>query len=101
MTAGRGDFSGKPRPSLVVQSDVFNEHHSTVSVCPITSDLTGDFLQRVAIGADEHTGLLQDSEVQVDKLQVIKRARFGKLIGQASEETMMIVDDSLRLWLDL
>lgn len=101
LTGGKGDFSGKPRPALVVQSDLFNEHHPTVSVCPITSEVTGDYLQRVAIDATEHTGLLERSEIQIDKLQVIKRARFGKKIGQAPEEVMVIVDDTLRLWLDL
>ena len=32
----QGDF-GKPRPALVVQSDLFNTDHATVSVLPITS----------------------------------------------------------------
>ena len=38
VVATRGAYSGKPRPTLVVQSDLFNETHASVTVCPITSD---------------------------------------------------------------
>lgn len=101
IAAGKGDFSGKPRPSLVVQSDLFNGHHPTISVCPITSELTGDFLQRVAISSDQQTGLDAASEIQIDKLQVIKLTRFGRFVGTAPEEVMTRVEDALRMWLDL
>jgi len=36
--AMQGDF-GKPRPALVIQSDVFNDIHATVTVALISSDL--------------------------------------------------------------
>lgn len=101
ITAGRGDFSGKPQPSLIIQSDLFNEHHPSVAVCPITSELTGDFLQRVSIEAGEHTGLDADSEIQIDKTQVIKVDRLRRLIGSAPDGVMARVEDALRLWFDL
>lgn len=101
VAAGKGDFSGKPRPSLIVQSDLFNDHHPSISVCPITSEMSGDFLQRVPISADQQTGLLADSEIQIDKMQVIKVARFGRFVGTAPDEVMTLVEDALRRWLDL
>ena len=30
---------GKPRPAVIVQSDLFNETHDSISVCPITTHL--------------------------------------------------------------
>ena len=33
----QGEF-GKPRPALIVQSDLFNTEHATLSVLPITSE---------------------------------------------------------------
>jgi mRNA interferase MazF len=38
VVAARGAYTGKPRPALVVQSELFNPTHSSVTLCPITSD---------------------------------------------------------------
>ena len=38
ICAAPGDY-GKPRPAVVVQSDLFNGTHSSVAVCLITSHL--------------------------------------------------------------
>ena len=38
VVSARGDYTGKPRPALVVQSDLFNPTHASVTICPITSD---------------------------------------------------------------
>lgn len=98
---GKGDFSRKPRPVLIVQNEVFNQHHPSITVCLITSFRTNDFLHRVAIEADEISGLRDASEVQIDKLQAIEVRRFGRLIGRAPEDVMVRVDEALRAWLDL
>jgi mRNA interferase MazF len=31
-----GDY-GKPRPAVVIQSDLFNPTHASITVCPITT----------------------------------------------------------------
>jgi mRNA interferase MazF len=36
--ASPGDF-GKPRPALVVQSDLFNQTHPTLTLLPLTSGI--------------------------------------------------------------
>ncbi|MGH8611906.1 MAG: type II toxin-antitoxin system PemK/MazF family toxin [Gammaproteobacteria bacterium] len=36
--AMQGDF-GKPRPALVIQSDLFNDTHPSVTVLPLTSEI--------------------------------------------------------------
>lgn len=100
-TIGRGDFSTKPRPSLVVQSDAFNDYHPSLTVCPITSSITGDGLYRIAITPDDKNGLDHDSEIEIDRMQAIWRERIGGLIGKASDEVMFAVDESLRRWLAL
>ena len=100
-TIGRGDFSPKPRPALVVQSNLFNEDHPAVTVCPITSQVTGDNFFRVPVSSDGQTGLLQDSEVEIDRVQAIWRQRIGQRIGRAPEEVMFAVDAALRRWLEI
>lgn len=100
-TVGRGDFATKPRPALVVQADAFNEHHPAITVCPITSHLTGDIFYRVPVSADEISGLLDDSEIEIDRLQAIWRYRVREKIGAVPEEIMFSVDQALRRWLEL
>lgn len=100
-TVGRGDFSGKPRPSLIVQSDAFNEHHPAIAVCPITTLRSGNGFFRVSVGADERTNLRVDSEVEIDLIQAIRRERFGRRIGTVTDDTLILVDDALRRWLAL
>jgi mRNA interferase MazF len=98
---GKGDFSGKPRPGLIVQSDLFNGYHLSVTVCPLTSILTGDHLFRVFVAADTVNGLEADSEIEIDKLQAVKSTRIGRFVGTIGEDSMSSIDEALRLWLDL
>jgi len=95
-----GDF-GKPRPVVIVQADAFLEHHASLTVCPLTSHVTGLRLFRVAIAPDKRNGLKEPSEVMVDKLSSLRRERIGDSIGRLSALDMRAVDDALRRWLAL
>ena len=100
-TIGRGDLSSKPRPSLIVQADAFNAHHPAITVCPITSEISGDSLYRIPVSASDETNLLADSEIEIDLVQSVRRERIGRRIGRASDETMFLADQALRRWLAL
>ncbi len=98
--AGKGDASLEPRPFIVVQSDLFADH-ATVSLCPLTSVVGGANLFRVPLEASPETGLIRDSEIQVDKLDTLDRNEIVKIIGTIPITTMTRVDDALRRWLEL
>ena len=53
--ATQGDF-GKPRPALVIQSDLFHEH-PTLTVLPVTGTLFSAPLLRVTVHATPENGL--------------------------------------------
>lgn len=95
-----GDY-GKPRPTVVVQSDLFNETHESIVVCPISSKVTGLSLFRVPLSASETTGLKEDSEVMVDKMGAAKISRTRNRIGRLNRMQMSAVDAALRVWLEL
>jgi mRNA interferase MazF len=101
LAAGPGDYAGKPRPFLVVQSDLFNGAHASFSLCPMTSHIGGQALFRVAFAPTPETGLREESEVQVDKVQTLRRERIVGIIGRASATAMEQVDQALRRWLEL
>ena len=92
---------GKPRPAVVIQSDLFNQSHASAVLCPISSDLTGLAIFRVKLLAARVSGLRTDSEVMVDKMATVDRDRIRQRIGRLTESQMEQVNAALRIWLDL
>jgi mRNA interferase MazF len=95
-----GDF-GKPRPAVVVQATPYSEVHPSVTVCPLSSHLTGLRLFRVAIAADRENGLDTPSEIMVDKISSLRRDRIREQIGRLSPTDLAAVGEALRQWLAL
>ena len=101
LVAVRGPYTGKPRPALVVQSDLFNPTHASVTLCLITSDLRDAPLFRPAIEPAEGNGLTKPSQVMVDKVFSAPRESVGDVIGLVDGPTMERVEQALRLWMEL
>jgi mRNA interferase MazF len=100
ICAAPGDY-GKPRPAVVVQSDLFNATHSSVAVCLITSHLEGAPLFRIPVAAGKTTGLKRESQVMVDKVIAIPRNKITGRAGALPANALKEVDHALRLWLEL
>jgi mRNA interferase MazF len=90
-----------PRPCVVVQSNLYNATHATITVCPLTSVMGGEALFRVAMSPREHNGLTAECEVQVDRITSVARTRITAAIGHASPTRMEQIDQALRRWLML
>lgn len=94
----QGDF-GKPRPALVVQSDLFNADHATISVLPITSSIVGVPVFRITLEPSVANGLRKVSQIMVDKIVSMKREKIGEAFGRLDDETMLRVNRALTVWL--
>ena len=94
-----GDF-GKPRPALVVQADLFAAH-TTVTVLLFTSTLVDAPLLRVTVSPNYENGLLQPSQVMVDKTMTIKRSKLGKVIGHLDAATLVEIERRLAVFLGI
>jgi len=93
-----GDF-GKPRPALVVQSDLFSELPSVV-VCPLTTHLRTDADQfRLHVTPSTTNGLREPSQITIDKITVIPTTKLGPTIGHAGDTLMLRVNRALALFL--
>jgi mRNA interferase MazF len=101
LVRARGEFSGKPRPCVVVQSDLFNPTHQSVTLCPITSQLVAAPLFRVALQPTPINGLKKPSQVMVDKVFTSRRENIGNEIGALDADSLLQIDQTLRLWLQL
>ena len=93
-----GDY-GKPRPAVIVQSDLFNPTHASLTVCPITTYLMDAPLFRLAIEPSAENGLQSASQIMVDKISTLKIEKVHQKIGRLSQEQIDTVNEALRLWL--
>ena len=93
----QGDY-GKPRPALVIQSDLFDAHPS-VTVLPVTSELRDTPLFRVNVEPSTTNGLRKKSQIMVDKAQTVARTKVGKTIGRIEDSTLLAVNRLLALFL--
>ena len=89
---------GKPRPALVIQSDLF-EAHPSVTILPVTSALRDTPLFRIGVEPDQRNGLRKPSQVMVDKSQTVARDKIGDMIGRLDDKTMLAVDRALTVFL--
>jgi mRNA interferase MazF len=100
VVAMQGDY-GKPRPALVIQSDLFNETHASITVAPVTSTIVDAPLFRLTVDPSPSNGLRSISQIMVDKVTAVGRERIGKAIGRLDESTMIRVNRAVALWFGL
>lgn len=92
---------GKPRPALVVQSDLFNADHPSLTLCPITGTLRDLPLFRLNVTPSPLNGLKKRSQVAIDKMASVKAERVQKVVGRLSGDEIHAIDRALKLWLAL
>ena len=96
----------KPRPALVVQSDLYNVKLRNVILAAITSNLkhAGQptsilIFTNTREGID--TGLKVDSVVSCINIATVENTLIARKIGQLSHSLLLQVDSCLKLSLDL
>jgi mRNA interferase MazF len=94
-----GDY-GKPRPALVLQSDLFRDLPS-LTVLPITSELRATPLLRLSLIPDRQNGLQRESQVMVDKITTVARNKAGKPFGSINHVVMLEVERCLAVFLGI
>jgi mRNA interferase MazF len=93
--AAPGD-SGKPRPAVVIQSDVINAADpGGVIVALVTSTPRDAPLLRLQLEPTEQNGLQQPCQVMVDKLLTLRTDRVGKVIGRLSDQDLVALNRQL------
>ena len=100
VTIAPGDY-GKPRPAVVVQSDLFVERHASLVVCPFTTRLEEAPLFRLTVDPTPGNGLERRSQIMVDKIIALRRDRVRAAVGRLSEDAMIRLNRSLALFLGL
>jgi mRNA interferase MazF len=84
IVAATGDYR-KPRPAVVVQSNVFPDAHASVIICQMTTDIIDAPDFRLMIEPAPENGLRAPSQIMVDKPVTVRRERIGQRIGRLTE----------------
>lgn len=96
--AGGGDYTGKPRPVVILQDDRFDATDS-VTVCAFTTDPTDAPLFRVLVEPSDLNGLEAPSRLMADKVTTVRRSRLGVRVGRLSDEDLVRLNQAVLVFL--
>ena len=95
----RDSKDSSTRPAVVVTSDLYNRENWGILVMPLTSHDSAE-LDQVLILPPEG-GLSNRSVTLPDQLRAVDRSRLVKRLGRVRNETILKVNRSLQIVLDL
>ncbi len=95
----QGDY-GKPKPALVIQSDLFAAHPS-MTILPITSEMREAPLFRVTVKPTETNGLRKPSQIMVDKAMTVASEKVGDTFGRIDHNVLIEVERCLAVFLGI
>ncbi|MEG4630107.1 type II toxin-antitoxin system PemK/MazF family toxin [Microcoleus sp. AR_TQ3_B6] len=96
-----GSEIDKRRPVLVVSNEANNRAANTVTILPITSNVTRVYPFEVLLNPED-SGLSKPSKVQAQQVRTISKQRItSDAVGSLSEEIMHLVNAALKLHLDV
>ena len=96
-----GSEINKRRPVVIVSNDANNREANTVTVLPITSNVSRVYPFEILLSPKE-CGLPKPSKAQAQQIRTISRERLrGHALGRLSVTLMHQAEDAMRLHLDL
>jgi mRNA interferase MazF len=96
--AGGGDYTGKPRPVVIIQDDRFDAT-SSVTVCPCTGEAVEAPLFRVRVEPTEENGLDAVTYLMADKVTTVRRQRLGSRLGSLTDADVLRLEQALLVFL--
>lgn len=98
--AGGPDYTGKPRPAVIVQDDSF-EGTQSVTICTVTTNPTEAPLFRVLVEPSEQNGLLVPGRLMADKIATVRKSKLGRQIGRLADEDILRLNQAMLVFLGL
>ena len=92
--SGGPGYAGKPRPVLIVQSDLLDRTESVVT-CLFTTKENAVIPSRVSITATVANGLNEDSDLMADKVMAVPRSKLGRRLGIIGQGDMARIETAL------
>jgi len=96
----KGTEIQKTRPAIVVTNNLANKYLPMVAVVPLTSQHL-DRIRVFEVLIKTATGLKKSSKAVIVQLRTVDRSRIKKKLGKVSGADMKLIDEKLKLHLDL
>jgi mRNA interferase MazF len=98
--SGGADYTGKPRPAVIVQDDDFDATQS-ITVCAFTTDPTEAPLFRIPIEPTDGNGLRAASSIMVDKVTTVPKTKLGERVGRLDDQDIIRLNQAILVFLGL
>jgi mRNA interferase MazF len=99
MNPSKGTVVGKVRPVVIVQTDLLNDIHPSLIVCPLTTNVNKEIkLLRVHVGKKN---LENESDVLIDQITAIDKKRLLKRLGKLTQAQVELLRQNFKIILDL
>jgi mRNA interferase MazF len=98
--AGGRDYTGKPRPVVVIQDDSFDATDS-ITICAFTTDETEAPLFRLPVEPNERNGLRTACRLMVDKITTVPKTKVGARVGRLDDEDILRLNRAVLVFLGL
>ncbi len=96
-----GTEPGKVRPVIVVQTDLLNQEHPSVIVCPLTTNIQPESeILRVHLRKSKF-GMKEDCDIMIDQVRAIDNRRLIRKAGVVDRSTALRIKENLRIVMDL
>lgn len=93
-----GSETNKTRPVLIVSSDFNNRASNTITIIPITSQISKIYPFEVYLDASK-SGLNQDSKAQCQQIRTISKKRIAQNVGKINDQTMLKIEYAIKIHL--
>ena len=94
----QGSEQGGVRPVVVIQNNIGNKFSPTVIVAAITGKLKKDIPTHVKLNS---LGLAKGSTVLLEQIRTIDKSRLIERIGKTTDEELKIIEEALRVSVDV
>jgi mRNA interferase MazF len=96
----KGSEIGKTRPALIISNNKNNAFSETVTVLPITSNISRVYPFEVFLSAKD-TKLKNDSKIKCNQIRTIDKKRLLNLLCTVSPETLEKVREAILIHLEM
>jgi len=97
---GGADYTGKPRPAVIVQDDEFGSTRSA-TICIFTTNPAEAPLFRIRVAPTDENGLRESSALMVDKLTTVPKEKLGARIGRLDAKDIVRMNQAILVFLGL
>ena len=97
----RGTETGKVRPVLIIQTNLLNNEHPSIIVCPITTNVVKES-EILRVHLKKGTANVKvESDIMIDQIRAIDKRRLLNKTGELPKEIQRKVTENIKIVLDL